>query len=132
MTYCVPVAASSTPYRLPWRRQQRPKALLRHVSFTAQPGRLLYIMGGSGAGKSTLLDLLSHRARADGGVGWQSGELCYNGMEQRRAWRHVEPHVAYVRQVKADLCMRGLIDLGDCRMDRRCRLVEGKGRVVER
>lgn len=63
LTYCVPVTAAppSTKAdtdgcllaRLPRGlrpRRPRPKALLRHVSFTARPGRLTYIMGGSGAG----------------------------------------------------------------------------------
>lgn len=107
LTYCVPVTAASSPagsplltrlLRLPRRRGQQPKALLRHVSFTAQPGRLLYIMGGSGAGKSTLLDLLAHRMGGRG-EGWMGGGVWYNGVEQRRAWRQVEPHAAYVRQV---------------------------------
>lgn len=70
LTYCVPVTAttitpsSSRPCALLHRaltRRPRPKPLLRHVTFSAQPGRPLYIMGGSGAGKSTLLDLLAHR-----------------------------------------------------------------------
>lgn len=115
LTYCIPVTSTSTAspsastdgrggsllaralHRLR-RRQPRPKALLRHVSLTATPGRLLYIMGGSGAGKSTLLDLLAHRPRAWDSGGWMAGGVWYNGVEQRRAWRHVEPHAAYVRQ----------------------------------
>jgi ABC-type transport system involved in cytochrome bd biosynthesis fused ATPase/permease subunit len=113
LTYCVPVAPTTTTatattsllhnnplHRLLRRRRPRPKALLRHVSLTARPGRLLYIMGGSGAGKSTLLDLLAHRPQ---GEGWVGGGVRYNGVEQARAWALVEPHVAYVRQADVHL-----------------------------
>lgn len=48
-------------------------------------------------GKSTLLDLLAHRPQSPG---WLAGGVFYNGVPQPQAWARVEPHMAYVRQVR--------------------------------
>ena len=80
-----PVAAASSG--LAWRdvslkiarkRGQAPSTILDGVSGSAQPGRMLAIMGPSGSGKSSLLNALVGQLEASQGLALE-GQLELNG-----------------------------------------------------
>ncbi len=48
--------------------------IIRGVSLEVQPGERVAVIGPNGAGKSTLFDLISGRARPDGGRIWLNGK----------------------------------------------------------
>ena len=52
--------------------------ILRHITFTAQPGEFVAIVGPSGSGKTTLVSLLPHFYEAS------SGEVLIDGVDVRR------------------------------------------------
>lgn len=49
------------------KKKYRKKEVLRDISFTADGGTLLGILGGNGSGKSTLLSILAGSLKPDGG-----------------------------------------------------------------
>ncbi|XFA74044.1 ATP-binding cassette domain-containing protein [Thermosynechococcaceae cyanobacterium Okahandja] len=71
---------------------QGDRLLLADVTFVAEPGQLIGVVGGSGTGKSTLLKVLMGLAPP------QSGQVLLNGQnlyQNRCAYRH---HTGYVPQ----------------------------------
>ncbi len=75
------------------------RAILRSVSFEAQPGELIALLGVNGAGKSTLLDIISGLRRADEGVVSIEGRTQHNWTP-----RELSQRVSHLPQsVHADL-----------------------------
>ena len=70
----------------------RNKPVLRGVSFTAQNGDCVGVLGGNGTGKSTLLRTLAGVLRADG------GQFLWNEFDLLRDEKRREAFVGYVPQ----------------------------------
>ncbi len=66
--------------------------VLNDISFTAQPGECIGIIGSNGCGKTTLLSILAGAAKAD------RGSICYRGREAVGAPRVFAEEAAYVPQ----------------------------------
>ncbi len=73
---------------------------LNQISFTAQSGNLVGVMGGSGAGKSTLLNILN------GNLNPADGEVLVNGVNIHRYNKKLEGVIGFVPQ--DDLLMEDL------------------------
>ena len=56
------------------KKKYKEKVILRDISFKAQKGECIGILGGNGSGKSTLLSILAGIIKADG------GKFTYNGI----------------------------------------------------
>lgn len=68
------------------------KQVLQDVSFSAQSGKCIGILGGNGSGKSTLLSVLAGIQRCD------RGELLYNGRDLFKYPRQRSELIGYVPQ----------------------------------
>ena len=74
-------------------RYQGSSDVLKDVSFTIRPGKLLAILGNNGAGKSTLLKCFNHILRPD------SGQVLLDGEDLlKMSTRQVARKVAFVSQ----------------------------------
>ncbi len=62
------------------------RAVLRQVSLTAAPGRMLAVVGPSGSGKTTLLGVLAGLVRADSGEVHLDGALVDGSVQQRQGF----------------------------------------------
>lgn len=76
-------------------KSYRRKAVLRGVSFVAQPGEITLLVGPNGAGKSTTLKLLAGLARADG------GEASIAGQDILRDKRAAQRQLSFLPQTPA-------------------------------
>jgi ATP-binding cassette subfamily B protein len=73
----LPPVTGKVEYQDVWFRYQEDKPVLRGVSFTAQPGEVIALVGSSGAGKTTLVNLLPRFYDP------QEGDICLDGVRIR-------------------------------------------------
>ncbi|XP_065177893.1 ATP-binding cassette sub-family G member 8-like [Sycon ciliatum] len=93
------------------------RKILHGISFEAQPGKMIAILGGSGSGKTSFLDVLSGRSPPDCKV---SGKLTINGSVVHSGSEELKFCVGYVTQqifllpmltVEETLCFVALLRL---------------------
>ncbi len=70
---------------------------LDHISFQADPGELIAVLGGSGSGKSTLLKCLALREK------WSGGQYIYKGNDLTASgwfeqWFKLRKQIAYLEE----------------------------------
>jgi ATP-binding cassette subfamily B protein len=76
-----------------FRYQQAENPSVNHVSFAAQPGETIAVIGGTGAGKSTLLDLILRYYDVE------SGAIRIDGVDIRQlSQENLRTQIAYVPQ----------------------------------
>lgn len=63
---------------------------LRHLSFTATPGRVIGLLGPNGSGKSTTINLLTGLMRPS------AGTVCWNGVDIQRQLVSYQARLGYV------------------------------------
>ena len=84
-------------------------AVLKDVSFSAQPGQFLAILGNNGVGKSTLLKCLNHILKPDSGVVLLDGQdlLAQSHREVARQAAFVSQSVPNTQMTVHDVVMLG-------------------------
>ena len=73
-------------------KRYRGRTILKNVSFRANPGACIGIVGGNGCGKTTLLSILAGIRKPD------RGSIRIDGQEALGRHRLLEEKIAYVPQ----------------------------------
>lgn len=68
------------------------KYVLRHISFSAQKGEIIGLVGENGAGKSTLLNILATLQAST------NGKITLNNHTYEQRYKHIRPDIGYVPQ----------------------------------